>query len=249
LSSLFVGLDKDMGYTLRDDRNGWQPAHSAKYIESKTGVSCDPSRVFPVSYLETLITMLTTAELGGVIHNMNLMAHALRIGGWPHFAGHPVWLLRLGFESDNDFVSRLSDRLGPNQARNDYQKAPVVYALKDKKSEDFLIKSYHPLNYDNSAEKMVVAFRDHKFGSPRDLGKLRPGGGPNAWRQEVSVKAAIPEYTAEQMEAAIDHVTYMYENYGRFPACMGPITSLTAFQAHHLDPEFYDKLYKPGVMP
>lgn len=258
LSSLFVGLDKDMGYFLRDDRNNWEPAGIAEYARS-TGKGelrdDDPARVFSVSYLESLITMLTTAELGGVLHNMNLMAHALRIGGWPHFAGHPAWLLRLGFESDNkDLRPRLSDRLGPKQAPNDHLKVPVVYALKNKKatngSDQFLIRSYHPRNYGESAKETVMAFVNRKFGSVDEpLGKLRPGGGPSAWRQEVSVKSAIPEYSEVQIKAAIAHVDYMYRNYGRFPGCLGPITSLTAFQAHRIDPEFYSKFYKPQVTP
>jgi hypothetical protein len=65
----------------------------------------------------------------------------------------------------------------------------------------------------------------------------------------VSVKSAIPEYSKEQRKAGTDHIAYMWENYGRFPAYSGPIVTLTAFQAHRLDPKFYEEYYQPGVIP
>lgn len=37
------------------------------------------------------------------------------------------------------------------------------------------------------------------------------------------------------------------KEYGQFPANLGPIRSLMAFQVHHIDHAFYDRFYRPGA--
>ena len=45
----------------------------------------------------------------------------------------------------------------------------------------------------------------------------------------------------------IGYCEYVYDHYGQFPANFGPIRTLMAFQAHHIDTAFYDRFYRPGA--
>ncbi|MET0407735.1 MAG: hypothetical protein ABW006_05145, partial [Hyphomicrobium sp.] len=40
---------------------------------------------------------------------------------------------------------------------------------------------------------------------------------------------------------------YMFDTFGKFPATIPSVSILMYLQAHHLDTEYYDKLFKPGA--
>ena len=54
------------------------------------------------------------------------------------------------------------------------------------------------------------------------------------------------EYHPSEIRIQIvkDFCTYVYENYGRFPAFLDPMFARLVFQAHHLDLDFYDEHFK-----
>lgn len=100
LSVLFGGLDEEAGYFLLDDRNGLVASGLRDFAISEGGhLNDDPAGnlVFPQDYLDMLVTMLATVELGAIMQNLSLMARALGVGGWPHYAATD-WLEKLGFE-------------------------------------------------------------------------------------------------------------------------------------------------------
>lgn len=69
-----------------------------------------------------------------------------------------------------------------------------------------------------------------------------------AWKDGSRVQAGIPKYSEGTIAATIPYCTYIYERYGRFPAVSGPFASLIAYQAHHLDADFYDHHYRPEAL-
>lgn len=75
---------------------------------------------------------------------------------------------------------------------------------------------------------------------------MRDGGA--AWKDGGKVQAGIPKYPDRIIETTIAYCDYIYKRYGRFPASTGPFRTLIAFQAHHLDPDFYDRFYRPEAL-
>lgn len=95
-------------------------------------------------------------------------------------------------------------------------------------------------------EEAVLAFVDYKYAKGR--GTLRDGGEATAWKDPAAVQAGIPAYSDEAIAATIAHCDYLYRRYGRFPPGSGPFRTVLAFQAHRLDPDFYERFYSPGTL-
>lgn len=95
-------------------------------------------------------------------------------------------------------------------------------------------------------EEAVLAFVDCKYAQGR--GTLRDGGVATNWQSGVTVQAGIPRYSDQAIAATIACCEYLYSRYGRIPATNGPFRTLMAYQAHHLDADFYRKFYRPEVV-
>jgi hypothetical protein len=121
---------------------------------------------------------------------------------------------------------------------------PVPTAIGLEQGGDVLIKPYCPPYY-RSMEEAVLAFVDYKFAE--GTGTFRDRGTATAWQDGASVQAEVPGYSEEAIAATIAYCEYVYNRYGRFPANSGPFRSILAYQAHHLDLDFYDAFYKPGA--
>jgi hypothetical protein len=64
-------------------------------------------RVATVSFIETWIYEFVAIEQGAMLQNLGLMAQALGLGGFPHFAAHPfIWFQTLGFRMQEPPFSR-----------------------------------------------------------------------------------------------------------------------------------------------
>jgi hypothetical protein len=122
---------------------------------------------------------------------------------------------------------------------------PVPTAVGLERDGETLIKPYCPPYY-RKMEEAVHAFVDYKYGE--GSGTLRDGGAATGWRDGRGVQAGIPRYSDEAIAATIAYSSYVYERYGRFPANSGPFRTVLAHQAHHLDPDFYDRYYSPGAL-
>jgi len=95
-------------------------------------------------------------------------------------------------------------------------------------------------------EEAVRAFIDYKYA--QGTGTFRDGGAATAWADGRGIQSKIPAYSEKAIAATIAYCRYIYERYGRFPASSGPFTNLVAFQAHHLDAEFYARYYRAGAL-
>src|SRR5205085_3062063 len=193
---------------------------------------------------ESWLFELAPVEQGAIVQNLGLMDQALGLGGFPHFAAHPVgWPQALGFRMEEPRLSRIMGA-GPLMKfvlRLLNKDIPLPSAVGLERNGEVLIKPFCPPYYANMKEA-VMAFVESKFAPGQ--GSFRDGGECTAWLDGKLVQAGIPEYSSDTVEAVIAYCEYMHTRYGRFPAALGPFRTVLAYQAHHLDPDFYGKFYR-----
>jgi hypothetical protein len=123
--------------------------------------------------------------------------------------------------------------------------APVPAAVGLERDGEVLIRPYCPPYYRNM-EDAVLAFVDYKYAE--GSGTFRDGGRATGWKDGARVQAGIPRYSDRTIAAVIGYCDYIHRRYGRFPATFGPFRTVLAYQAHHLDLEFYDRFYREEAL-
>src|ERR1700733_8691660 len=147
-------LDDEMGVFIVDDRRGFRPAGLKRFARSRGGHLFDnpaAGRVITIQQIESLMLhAIVQVELGQVIQNLGLMAHALGLGGFPNFAGHDfAWLRALGFRMvelpalSYLGAGRLTRAVASLLGRN----PPVPFAIGLEKEGKPLLKPYCPPYY------------------------------------------------------------------------------------------------------
>lgn len=252
LTILLSAFGEEFGYFVVDERNGYRPAGIGRFARSKGGHLDDDARhgrFGTVGAIETWVCEFAAIEQGGILQNLGLMAEALGLGGFPHFAAHPFdWMEALGFRMQALPFSRISGS-GPVLTallRLLGKDLPVPTAVGLERDGAVLMKPFCPPYY-RSMEEAVLAFVDYKFAA--GTGTFRDGGAATAWRDGEAVQRDIPRYSDRAIAATIAYCEYVFRRYGRFPAVSGPFRTVLAYQAHHLDPAFYDAFYRPGALP
>jgi hypothetical protein len=248
ITSLYINVmlsffDGEFAMFAVDDRAGHQPAGVGKLARSKGGfLHDDPrdGRVGTVSGLETWMCEFCSIEMGGILQNLGLMSAALGLGGFPHFAAHPVWFEALGFRMEQVASAKLQAVLPVPAGVT----IPVPVGLE--RDGRVLLQPFCPPYYRNM-EEAVLAFVDYKFGQGK--GTMRDGGAATGWKDGATVQAGIPKYEDRTIDATIAYCDYVYQRYGRFPATTGPFRTLIAYQAHRVDAEFYERFYREGALP
>ena len=250
INVLLTAFSEEFSYFLLDDHNRFKPAGIGRFARSKGGHLYDDvtlGRVATVTLLETWLYEFAALEQGQMLQNLGLMSQALGLGGFVHFAAHPfIWMQTLGFRMESIPSSRIigAGFLMKTLLRLLGQEVPVPTAVGLERNGEVLIKPYCPPYY-RSMEEAVLAFVEYKFAEGE--GTFRDGGKSTAWKDGAAVQANIPRYSDEAISATIAYCEYIYDRYGRFPANSGPFRTVLAYQAHHLDLEFYDRFYKPGA--
>jgi hypothetical protein len=249
INVMLSAFSEEFGYFMLDERNGFKPAGVGRFARSKGGRLYDDARlgrVGTVGVLETWICEFAAIEQGGMLQNLGLMAQALGLGGFPHFAAHPFgWAQALGFRMQQIPFSRTIGA-GPLlktalRLLNKDMPAPTAVGLE--RDGQVLIKPFCPPYY-RDMEQAVLAYVDYKYAQG---GTFRDGGAATAWRDGAQVQAGIPRYSDQAIAATIAYCDYVYRRYRRFPAASGPFRTVLAYQAHHLDREFYAAFYQAGV--
>ena len=247
INILLSAFSEDFGYFILDERCGFQPAGIARFARRRGGpLHDDPAegRVATITFMETWLYEFTSFEQGQMLQNLALMGEALGLGGFPHFAAHPFgWAQALNFRMEDVPFSRAIGA-GPLKTwlLNLFRKnQPIPTAVGLERNGEVLLKPFCPPYY-RSMREAVLAFVDYKYGAGR--GTLRDGGAASAWRDGSKVQAGIPQYSDRAIEATIAYCDYVYRRYGRFPANSGPFRTLLAYQAHHLDRDFYETFYR-----
>jgi hypothetical protein len=256
LSGLFINVllaafDEEVGYFVVDERNNFQPAGVARFARSKGGYLHDDlteGRAATVSLLDTWLYEFAAVEQGAILQNLALVTAALGLGGFPHLASHPFgWFQAFGFRMTDIPFSRTigAGPLMKGLLRVLKKDIPIPTAVGLERDGQVLIKPFCPPYY-RSMEEAVLAFVDYKYAQGQ--GTLRDGGAASNWRDGAAVQAGIPRYSDQAIAATIACCEYLYQRYGRIPATNGPFRTLMAYQAHHLDADFYKKFYRPEAI-
>ncbi len=251
INILLSAFDDEFSYFVVDDRNRFQPAGIGRFARSKGGHLQDDltaGRFATVSFIETWIYEFVAIEQGAMLQNLGLMTQALGLGGFPHFAAHPfIWFKTLGFRMHE---LPFSHTIGAGPIMKGLLKAlkkdtRVPTAVGLERDGAVLIKPFCP-PYFRTMREAVLAFVDYKYA--QGTGTFRDGGEATAWRDGARVQEGIPRYSDRAIDATIAYCEYVYGRYGRFPSLSGPFRTVLAYQAHHLDNEFYDRFYRDTVL-
>jgi hypothetical protein len=249
INILLTIFDDQFRYFVVDETASFRPAGIGKYKHRKRGgLSKNPKelRTLPIGTAESWLYEFAAVEQGAILQNLGLMTQAMGLGGFAHFAHHPwVWPERLGFCTDKvDFTQTAGMKWLPKLAAKllgrDFElTVPLGLTYKGKQ----LITPYCPPYYPNM-KAAVNQYVEDKFGKD---GTLKAAGGRSAFKYPGVVSEAIPSPSPEAIAATIDCCTYIYERFGRIPATNGPVRTNLAYQAHHLDSEFYDRFYADAL--
>jgi hypothetical protein len=251
INILLSAFGEEFGYFVGDERNRFKPPGIARFARSKGGHLHDAprgGRFATIGFLETWLYEFIAIEQGGMLQNLGLMTQALGLGGFPHFAAHPfIWFQALGFRMQEIPFSRTvgAGPLTKRVMRALGKDLLVPTAVGLERNGEVLIKPFCPPYYRNM-EEAVLAFVDYKYAQGK--GTFRDGGADTGWRDGARVQHGIPPYSDEAIAATVAYCEYVYERYGRFPANSGPFRTVLAHQAHHLDPDFYDRFYRPETL-
>jgi len=251
LNVLLAAFSEEVAYFIVDERRTFQPAGVAQFARSKGGYLHDnlvEGRVATVGLLDTWMYEFAAVEQGAMLQNLALVTAALGLGGFPHLASHPFgWFQALGFRMADIPFSRTigAGPLMKGLLRVLKKEMPLPTAVGLERDGQVLIKPFCPPYYRNM-EEAVLAFVDEKYAQGR--GTMRDGGTASNWLDGAAVQAGIPRYSDQTIAATIACCEYLYSRYGRIPATNGPFRTLMAYQAHHLDADFYRKFYRPEVV-
>jgi hypothetical protein len=250
INALLEAFEPEMGYFVVDERNNLQPAGIGRFAKSKGGHLDDSladERVGTIQFIETALIEALAVEQGMVLQNVALMAQALGLGGFPHFAKHEYsWLQALNFRTESIPATRYLGASGlvSLAARLTGREQSVPLAVGLERNGLVLLKPYSPPYFPNMAEA-VRAFVAYKFGPQ---GIFRGGAAHSGWREPGRVAAAIPAPSEAAIAATIAYCEYVYQRYGRFPAYSPPFRTMLGYQATHVDVEFYDRFYRPEAL-
>ncbi|CAA9533314.1 MAG: hypothetical protein AVDCRST_MAG67-4448 [uncultured Solirubrobacteraceae bacterium] len=238
-------------FFLLDERAGYAPAGLKRFAERRGGHLDDDVRhgtVATIEAFERVMTELIAIEHGMMLQNLALACGALGLGGFASFAAlDDPWLEALGFDTVRLPLSRSLGvprhvRLALRLMRRD---VPVALPIGlDGVDGARLLRTCSPPVQPSmrAAVESVVA---RKFAAD---GLYRGRACEGAWRDPQRVAAGSGEIGAEAIEATVAYCEHVYQRYERFPAYLAPYHAVMAFQATHLDLEFYDRHYRPDAV-
>jgi hypothetical protein len=234
INALMYLLTEPQGFrpAILDDRNFYLPAGVCKWIRSGF---LNKQIKLPLGILGTMRTQVE-AEL--LLQNLILMLQAMGLGGWIHASVAPIKLLpALGFKVVTPPFRPL-DLLRWGTIIESARLHPVGLA-------PHILGMCPP--YYKSMEDAVQAVVDSKYG---------PGG---TYTDEAYFRTVfkddrgerylseVPHYQDDVIACVKDICTYIYKTHGRFPAhCDAIYAPGVWLQAHHLDLNYYDTLFKAG---
>jgi len=243
INGIMFLLTQDDGHrpTFIDDWNFYRVAGVKKWVDKGF---LNPDLKIPLGVLGSARIQI---EADLLLQNIFLTIQAMGLGGWIHaaFTG-PVLLgdadyrsvdpgLGFRFHSPNKPLRKLFKFLFPLPTWRDN---PVGL--------DGVLEGYCPPYY-KSMDEAIDKLIEHKYGpqglytDPKDFERVFKPGLARTFCEEV------PHYTPEVIACAKDVCNYIYSTYDRFPAHVDAMFVPGVWiQAHHLDLDYYDKLYVGG---
>ncbi len=211
------------GKCMMDDVNGRPIPGMEKFKEL-----IDPNVAYPLSFMEQFGLAEVCAELSTSCYAGMLMLQALGLGGWMFDGIDPFSLLGA---SGNAEIPGLGFRFDTNP------KWPVPNFT----GREGIFVASCPPHYPNM-RAAVDAFVERKYGAGGPFTPATPG----PWKESSRVRGAAAEMNELFKECVAHQAQYIFDTFGRFPATVPSIYTLTFLQAHHLDLDFYDKNFQAG---
>ena len=243
-------LSKENGAYILDERAGFRPAGLKRFARSRGGWLVDDpkaQRSITIQQLETLVTEFVTIEQGMAMQNLGLMAQAMGLGGFPHWAAHPWgWLEALGFRMQPMAATRyLGMGLLPRFFAKLFGKDTDVRLGVGLEVEGApVLQPYCPPYYPSMAAA-VRAVVELKHGP---AGLFSKGVKQGAWREPERIAEGAAVIDPTVIDAATAYFEYLHGRYGRVPVYQPPFRTVLGFQASHADTEFYDRFYRPEAL-
>ena len=243
-------LSKEDGAYIVDERAGFRPAGLKRFARSRGGWLIDDpkaQRSITIQQLETLVTEFVTIEQGMAMQNLGLMAQAMGLGGFPHWAAHPWgWLDALGFRMQRMAATRYlgMGRLPRFLARLFGKDTEVCLGVGLEVDGTPVLQPYRPPYYPSMAAA-VRAVVELKYGG---AGLFSTGVKQGAWLAPERIAEGAAARDAAVIDAAAAYFEYLFERYGRVPVYQPPFRTVLGFQASHVDTEFYQRFYKPEAL-
>ncbi len=250
INGLLEIFNEETGAFILDERASFRPAGIGQFARSKGGhLEDDPAKgkLATVKHVELMVAEFASIEQGLMLQNLALTCEALGLGGFPYFANHETaWFDAFGFEMATMPASRY---LGMNALIGGVMRllgkdSPVRYPIGLNHGGEPLLKPFCPPAYP-SMRNAVEAVVERKFGT---TGTFSKDNKLNAWSNPDQVGTRTPRISEKAIEATVAYCEYLWKRYGRFPAHIPAYRTVMAFQAAHLDAEFYDKFYQPDAL-
>jgi len=189
----------------------------------------DIENPYPLTFLDQYSISELSAELATSTYAGQLMLQAMGLGGWAFDGIDRLTILGasgdpevpgLGFRYDQDARWALPNPTG----------LPGVF------------EAFCPPTFPDMYAALD-ALCERKFGPG---GPFHPDT-PGPWKDSPQVRSAAQLHDPRFRECVALQAQYMFDTFGKFPATVPSILILMYLQAHHLDLEFYDKLFQPGA--
>ena len=224
-----------------DDRNFYQPAGVKKWV--KNGFLNKDIKV-PLGIAWTFRSHI---EPDLLLQNLVLALQAMGLGGWIHASVSPPFLL--GHPMYDKETRGLNfrwqvPRFWPMDVLRWGVPLPKVRA--NPVGLDGVLEGLCPPYY-KSMDAAIDALLERKYGKGgvyddrTHFDRIFREGVTETYLEEV------PHYSQEAIDCTKDICTYIYEKHGRFPAhCDAMYVPGIWLQAHHLDFDYYDSLFREG---
>jgi hypothetical protein len=212
------------GYAIYDDVND----RKIPGLEEFAGL-VDTDEPFPLTFAEQYALTEATAELATACYAGVLMLQAMGLGGWM-FDGIDRFSM-LG-ASGNPEVPGLGFRYDEDER----------WSTPNPTGREGVFEAYCPPHYPDLTAA-VEAFAQRKFGPGGPFNRETPG----AWSDSPGVRGSAQVHDAEFKACAALQAQYVFDTFGKFPGTVPAVFILNYVQAQHLDPDFYDRFFKPGA--
>jgi len=217
---------KTGGYYIVDERKGMRAAGCEKWAENGL---LNKENILPLGRLEKIIVSWLCAEGAMMGTLMQLAMAATGIGGWLHGGFTPLVVMG---------GTPICKGLGMRFITPKEDPFPNPVGL-DGYFEGFCPPYYKDMN---AAVEAAVEGMGEKLDDWEKRGMVLPHKVSNE-----EFEKAVPGVSDEGIECVKDICTYIFEEYGKFPAFNDTMHLLYFIQAHHLDTDFYDKYFKEGA--
>jgi hypothetical protein len=184
--------------------------------------------VWPITFVEQWSLSELTVELAASCYAGVLMLQAMGLGGWMFNGVDPFAVF--GASGDPDVPG-----LGFRYDKDERWPYPNPTGLKG------VMEGFCPPHHADM-RAAVEAVCERKFGPGGPFNPETPG----VWKDSRRVRSAAQVHDERFRECVALQAQYLYDTFGKFPATVPSMFLIMYLQAHHLDLEFYDKLYKPG---